>query len=196
MTGSILTLLMLLAPITPESGRFTIRQNGETIATEQFTIRTREKGYVVEGRTEIKGDPSPLTSRMELDENLNPTAYEYTHGLGKIRVQIKDPVSELTVSEGAAAESSTDFRFPAGSAIVDNNFFHHYLVLLYRVKAAEQSFSVFVPQDMQLGQARVRATGARSYSLEVGDVKLQATVDANGRLQRLEVPDAKVVVER
>jgi hypothetical protein len=34
------------------------------------------------------------------------------------------------------------------------------------------------------------------YDLVVGDVKLQATTDADGRLIRLAVPDAKVIVER
>jgi len=35
-----------------------------------------------------------------------------------------------------------------------------------------------------------------TYSLEVGAVKLEATVDEQGRLLRLTVPSAKVVVER
>ena len=42
----------------------------------------------------------------------------------------------------------------------------------------------------------MRATGARTYDLEAGEVKLQATTDAEGRLVRLEVPEKKVVVER
>jgi len=195
MTASILTALLLLAPITPETARFTIRQDGRTIGTEEFTIRTRDKGYVAEGKTQLVGDPSPLTSRMELDENLNPTSYEYKRGPGTMRIKIEGVTSEMTVIEGGA-ESSTDFRFPDGGSIVDNNFFHHYLLLLYRMKGADQKFPIFVPQDMQLGQARIRSTGNRTYAIEVGDVKLDATVDASGRLTRLAVPAAKVVVER
>jgi hypothetical protein len=150
---------------------------------------------MVEGKTQLAGDPSALTSRMELDENLNPTSYEYKRGPGTIRLKIDTPLSEMTVSEGGAG-NSTDVRFPDGGVIIDNNFFHHYLILLYRVKGADQSFGVFVPQDMQVGQARVRETGNRSYALEVGDVKLEATVDGAGKLLRLAVPAAKVVVER
>ena len=129
MTASILAALLLLAPITPETARFTIRQDGRTIGTEEFTIRARDKGYVAEGRTQLAGDPSALTSRMELDENLNPTLYEYTHGLGKIRIKIGSPLSEMTVGE-RGSDSSTEFRFPDGAAILDTNFFHHYLLLL------------------------------------------------------------------
>jgi len=84
---------------------------------------------------------------------------------------------------------------PEGS-IVDNNFFHHYLILLYRVKAADQILPIFVPQDMQVGIARVKAGANRTYSIEVGSVKLDATVDESGRLLRLAVPASKVVVER
>jgi hypothetical protein len=49
---------------------------------------------------------------------------------------------------------------------------------------------------MRIGSASVRPTGPRNFDLDVGDVKLQATTDADGRLMRLTVPDAKVVIER
>lgn len=195
MTGAILTGLLLLTAVVPESGRFTIRQNGQTIGTEEFSIRVKDKGFLAEGKTVLAGDPNPLTSRMELDAELNPITYEYSHGKGAIRVRVDAQSSELTVVENGES-SSTDFRYPKGATIVDNNFFHHYLLLFYRVKGAEQTFPIFVPQDMRVGQALVRATASRTYSVEVGDVKLEATVDAAGRLLRLAVPAANVVVER
>jgi hypothetical protein len=196
MTASILTVLLLLAPVVPESARFTIRQNGQTIGTEEFSIRARDKGYLAEARTQLTGDPTTLTSRMELDENLIPTFYEYTRGAGTIRVKVDSKSSELTVLENGEA-SSTDFRYPGSASIIDNNFFHHFLLLLYRVKGtSEQTFQIFVPQDMRVGQARVRPTSSRTFGLELGEVKLEATVDAQGRLLRLAVPGANVVVER
>lgn len=195
MTSAILTGLLLMAAVVPESGRFTIRQNGQTIGTEEFSIRVKDKGFLAEGKTMLMGDPNPLISRMELDADLNPITYEYSHGKGAIRVRVDTQTSELTVIENGES-SSTDFRFPKGASIVDNNFFHHYLLLLYRVKVAEQTFLIFVPQDMEVGQARVLATASRTYSIELGDVKLEATVDPAGRLLRLTVPAANVVVER
>lgn len=195
MTSSILTALLLLAPIVTESGRFTIKQDGRTIGTEEFTIQARDKGYVIDGKTRLAADSATLTSHMELDENLNVTAYEYSNGKGTIRVRIDKDTSELKIIENKV-ESETNFRFPPGASIVDNNFFHHYLILLYRIKGADQTFPIFVPQDMQVGLARVHSTASRNYSLEVGAVKLEATVDDKGRLLRLSVPAAKVVVER
>jgi hypothetical protein len=140
---------------------------------------------VAEGRTQFAAEKTPLISRMELDANLNPVSYEYTRGAGTIRVRIAAPSSELTIVDGADT-SSTQFRFPEGAAIVDNNFFHHYLLLLYRIKTPSQTVPIFVPQDMQVGQARVQSTGTRAYDVE----------DDSGRLVRLTVPAAKVVVER
>jgi hypothetical protein len=195
MTSTILTTLLLLAPIVTESGRFTIKQEGRTIGTEEFSIQARDKGYVVDGKTRLEGDPATLSSHMELDENLNVTAYEYSNGKGAIRVRIDKDTSELKIIENKE-ESETNFRFPPGASIVDNNFFHHYLILLYRIKEADQTVPIFVPQDMQIGLARVHSTANRAYSLEVGTVKLEATVDDKGRLLRLTVPAAKVVVER
>lgn len=195
MTAIIATLL-LLAPVVTESGRFTIKQDGRTIGTEEFSVRPREKGYTVEGRTRLNATPDTLTSKMELDENLVPVSYEYSNGKGIIRVRVdKDRPGELTIIENKQ-ESSTNFRFPAGASIVDNNFFHHYLILLYRVKGGDVTFPIFVPQDMQVGVAKIKPGANRTYSIEVGSVKLDATVDENGRLMRLTVPASKVVVER
>ena len=193
MMNILLPLVLLFAPIKAESARFTISQDGKRIGTEEFSIVLQQKGYLVEGRTSI-GDMK-ISSRMELDEKLVPTSYEYSNAQGAIRVKITDPISELQSVVGGET-SSADFRFPAGGVILDNNFFHHYLILLYRVQAGQNSFSVFVPQDMRIGSASVRNTGSRTYDLEVGEVKLQATTDADGRLLRLAVPNAKVVIER
>lgn len=193
---AIIATLLFLAPVVTETGKFTIKQDGRTIGTEEFTVRPREKGYTVEGRMKLNADPNTLTSKMELDENLIPTSYEYSNGKGSIRVRVdKERTSELTIIENKE-ESATNFRFPPGASIVDNNFFHHYLILLYRVKGADSLFPIFVPQDMQVGLARIKATATRTYSMEVGDVKMEATVDENGRLVRLTVPASKVVVER
>jgi hypothetical protein len=67
---------------------------------------------------------------------------------------------------------------------------------MYRVQAGQNSFSVFVPQDMRVGTATVRNVAPRTYDLGVGEVKLQATTDADGTLTKLVVPSANVVVQR
>src|SRR5262249_42846236 len=189
----LLSFLLLLAPVKVEQGRFNIVKDGRKIGTEDFAITMKGNHYLIDGKATI-GDVI-LASKMELDEKLLPVSYEVSSAQGKIRVNVNTPASELqTVVKGET--SSTDFRFPERGIILDNNFFHHYLVLLYRVQAGETNFGVFVPQDMSVGSATVRSTGARTYDLEVGDVKMQATTGPDGALMKLTVPSAKVVVER
>jgi hypothetical protein len=188
----LLPLVLLLAPIKIETGQFNIVQDGKKIGTEQYSVTKIQTGYRIEGRTTLDN----ISSKMEVDENLVPTFYEYTKGQGTIRVRVNSPVSELESTAAGAQPETIDFRFPERGIILDNNFFHHFLILLYRFQSGERMFSVFVPQDMRVGSASVRPTGPRSFDLELGDVKLQATTDADGRLMRLTVPDAKVVIER
>lgn len=189
----LLPLVLLLAPIKTETGQFNIFQDGKKIGSEQYSISKASQGYRVEGRTSIGNEN--ISSKMELDEKLIPTFYEYAKGKGTIRVKIMDPVSELeSFIDGET--SSVDFRFPERGIILDTNFFHHYLILLYRFQMGEPMFSVFIPQTMGLGSVSVSSTGPRTFNLDTGEVKFEATTDADGRLIRLAVPDAKVVIER
>jgi len=190
---SFLVFLLLLAPIKAEQGRFNILKDGRKIGTEEFSIVKRHAHYLIDGKATI-GDTT-ISSKMEVDEKLVPVSYEVSNPQGKIRVTVTSTVSELqSVVNGET--SGGDFRFPQGGVILDNNFFHHYVVLLYRVAAGQSDFPVFVPQDMSVGSAVVRNTGPRAYSLEIGDVRMEATTDMDGRLLRLTVPVANVVVER
>jgi len=191
--NALLLLLLLLAPVKVEHGRFIITKDGKRVGVEEFSIARRGPGYLVEGKTMI-GDVAK-SSRMELDARLVATSYEASSQAGTIRVKIASPVSELqSIVNGET--SSADFRFPEGGAILDNDFFHHYLILLYRVQEGQQSFSVFVPQDLRVGMAAIKSIGPHTYDLQVGEVRLEATTDADGSLIRLTVPSANVVVQR
>ena len=190
----LLSLLLLAAPaIKTEHGRFNITKDGKTIGTDEFTVSRRESNYVLEGRTTI-GDVT-MTSRLEVTEKLVPVSYELKAPGGTTRVNIASPVSQLETVVNGKTETA-NFRFPEGGVILDNNLFDHYLILMYRVQTGQNTFGVFVPQDRRLGGATVHSTGPRTYDLQIGDVKMQATVDADGTLRKLAVPAANVVVER
>ncbi len=189
----LLSLVLLLAPVKIEHGRFNVIKDGKRIGTEEFSVTKQGAGYVIDGKTTL-GDLT-ISSKMEMDDKLAPTSYEASSREGTMRVRVASPISELQTVVGGET-SSADFRFPDGGVILDNNFFHHYLILLYRAQAGRNTFPVFVPQDRSIGAATVRSTGPRTYELEFGDVKMQATTDADGALIRLTVPSANVVVER
>lgn len=193
----LLLALLIAIPVKTEHATFKILQDGKRIGEEDFSITGRPDGYLAEGRTRIRvGNESlELKSRMELDLNLKPRLYEFQSGTSSIRLKIEKPVSELeTIVDGKS--TPYDIRFPEDGAIVDDNFFHHYLLLLYRSANGTDTVSVFVPQQMALGSISIRKSGNNNYELETTNLKLSATTDADRRLIRLSVPDAKVIVER
>src|SRR5438045_2442534 len=112
----LLSLLLLLAPVKTEHGRFNIMKDGKKIGTEEFTLAKTGPGYSLDGKTTI-GDLT-ISSEMELDDKLVPTSYTASSKEGTIRVKVLSPVSELqTVVHGET--SSVDFRFPEGGVILD-----------------------------------------------------------------------------
>jgi len=188
-----LLLLVMPAPVKTEHGRFNIVKDGRNIGTDEFTVSRHETNYVFQSKIIIGN--TTISSRMEVTEKLMPVSYQVSSAEGTLKVNVASPISELqTVVNGET--SSADFRFPEGGVILDNNLFDHYLVLMYRAQAGQRDFSVFVPQDKSVGTAKVRSTGPRTYDLEIGEVRMQATVDGDGTLTRLSVPGANVVVER
>jgi len=192
------TLFLIVMPnVKVETGHFNILQDGRRIGTEDFTISPRGAGYTAEGRTRITvaGQTLDVRSRMELDAQIRPTYYEVESAGNLIKLKIEQPVSELEVRVQAKTEAH-DIRFPSDGAIIDDNFFHHYLLLLYRVGTAGINVPTLVPQQRTVGNLTIRPIGNRMYELESPNIRMTATTDQDGRLMRLTVPDAKVVVER
>jgi len=193
------TVLLVLAPLRMESGRFTIYQDGKKIGTEDFSITPRNGGYVVEGHTLIldTNQRADLLSHMELNEALKPTSYAFTSSVGSIQLKVDTPTSRLEYSFQGDKQSD-DIRFPEEGVIIDTNFFHHYAILLYRMaqKPESTTFPAFTPQELRLGPMKVRNIGINTYEMDTGNLKVTATTDKEGRLTRLSVPDVKVVVER
>jgi len=70
------------------------------------------------------------------------------------------------------------------------------VLLLYKVGETGGKLPLFVPQDLQLGIVTVKPTGNNVYELDMGYVTMEATTDKAGKLIKLVVPSAKVVVER
>jgi hypothetical protein len=193
------SLMLLLAPLRMETGHFTIYQDGKKIGTEDFTITPRVGGYVVEGHTVITtpDQKSNLKSHMELDDKLKVTAYQFNSDVGTVELKIGSPSSVLEYT-ARGEKQSDDVRFPEDGVIIDSNFFHHYAILLYKAgaKPGNSTIPTFVPQELELGPLTLRNLGNNTYEMDSGNLKVTATTDKEGRLIKLAVPGAKVVVER
>jgi hypothetical protein len=195
--STFLSLFLVIAAPVLERGEFTIYQGGMKIGTEEFSISARQGGYVAEGRTRISvaNQNLDIRCRMELDAQLRPTFYEFQQKGNAIRLRVQQPLSELEYAVDGKVEPD-EIRFPGDAVIVDNNFFHHYLILLYRSGIAGTSLPAFVPQSRLVGLLTVRKTGDATFELQTEDLRVVATTDAQGRMIRLTAPGANVVVER
>jgi len=80
--------------------------------------------------------------------------------------------------------------------IVDGNFSHHYMLVLYRLGEAEGTVPVFVPQQMTLGALEVTRASEGPYELRSENFQLRAMADEEGRLLRLSLVDSNILVER
>jgi hypothetical protein len=193
------SLLLFITPIKPETGHFTIYVDGKKMGTEEYRIVPQRGGYLVEGRTVITSgaQSADLKSRMELDEALLPKSYEFESRGNVVKLKVDAPLSDLEYTSLGKKQSDT-IRFPKDGVIVDSNFFHHYALLLYRIGSAQgaSTVSTFVPQALELGPMTIRNLGNHTYEMDTSEVKVKATTDMEGKLIRLEVPAAKVVVER
>jgi hypothetical protein len=193
------SLVLMLAPLRMETGHFTIYQDGKKIGTEDFSITPRTGGYVVEGHTVITtpDQKANLKSHMEMDEALKVSLYQFSSDVGTVELKIGSPVSVLEYT-ARGEKQSEDVRFPEDGVIIDSNFFHHYAILLYKLasRPGKSSVPAFVPQELELGAITLRSLGNSTYEMDSGNLKVIATTDKDGRLIKLTVPDAKVVVER
>ena len=190
-------ILLALLPLQVESSEFTVTVNGERIGSEEFSIIRNGDGFLATARTrlEFEGQEIDVRSRMELDEAFNPIAYEYRSGDQVLNIDIGEEVAEIEYTVGGE-RSPRDVRFPSGGMIVDDNFFHHYMLLLYHIGEFGGTVPVFVPQQMTLGPIRVEPVGDRTYQLRSDNLQLLATTDEEGRLVRLVSEDSRIVVER
>ena len=193
-----IVLGILLMQVKPDNGTFTIYQDGKKVGTEEFSLNRGRGGYVADGRTRVTvgSETYDLRSHMELDDQLRPTFYEYQRQGSSIRLTIrKGGVSDLEYTV-AGKTSPQDIRFPEDGVIVDNNFFHHYLLLLSRAGRTSVTLPAVVPQSGALGQISVRSAGTGKYEIETDNLKLLAITDNDGRLLRITDPSGKVIVER
>ena len=50
----LLSLVLLLAPVKIEHGRFNVFKDGKRIGTEEFSVMKQGAGYVIDGKTTIE----------------------------------------------------------------------------------------------------------------------------------------------
>lgn len=213
-----------------DKGRLTIKLDGQTVGHEEFEITPAGGGWLAKGSSDIKASQNPatkVTGALTLEPDGAPISYEWTaqaekkngahilfaNGIAKITLEMEgarpcttDEIKDPNRTQPCFFEQDLSFGAPL-IAVLDNNLYHQYGVLA-RVydwsKRGQQTFPVFIPQELMPGTITAESTGSASidgkayegFRVSTADLEVDLFLDSNHRLMRLEVPSAKVSVVR
>jgi hypothetical protein len=198
----------------PDKGKFAVQVAGQTVAHEAFEIAPSGAGWVARGTTEIKvpqTPPSTVSGTLTLQSDGTPISYEWTAQGEKTNgahILFANGIAKVTLEMQGARPFEQDMSFNTPQiAILDNNLYHQYAILarLYDwQKRGAQTFPVLIPQELTPGSITVEATGpatvaGKNYEglrATTSDLEVLLYLDNEHRLDRLEVPSAKVSILR
>jgi len=175
------------APVeTVDSGSFGVFVKGERVATETFTIQQQANISTIKSQLKTVGtDPTSQKSNLEISANGELLRYEWSQSSGGSLTVL--PNNEFLLEKISTPTSSKPaeqpFLMPNTSAILDNNFFVHRQVLVWRFLAAAckpegkgfkcqrdpGDFGVLVPQDRTSMHVRMELVGKEKISIHGTD---------------------------
>jgi hypothetical protein len=153
------------APQKVDSGSFGVFIKGQRVASESFTIEQKEGISVIKSQLKEAGasDPAAQRSDLEITSNGELLRYEWSQasGGGLSVMPSNDFLMEKITTPGTSKAAEQPFLMPSTSSILDNNFFVHREVLVWRYLAADckpeagnlkcqqgpAEFGALVPQD-------------------------------------------------
>jgi hypothetical protein len=198
-----------------DKGKFIVKLGGQTVGHEDFEIAPAGGGWLAKGVAEIKppeGASSKVSGSLTLQPDGAPISYEWSSQAEKTNgahILFANGVASITLEMQGARPFQQDLTFNTPLiAVLDNNLYHQYAVLAriydWSKRGAQQTFPVLIPQELTPGSITVQSTGSASaegktyegLKVTTSDLEILLLLDANHRLMRLEVPDAKVSVIR
>lgn len=171
-----------------DSGSFGVFVNGKRVATETFKIEQREGGSMAKSELKVE-DGSMQRSEMELTDRGEIVRYGWTQERptrAELSVVPKDEFLSETINTGANQKTfSVPHLLPHSTPILDDNFFMHREILIWRYLAqgctskpeglscnsAPQQFGVLIPTQHATEIVTVDFKGKEKISLKGKDVE-------------------------
>ena len=198
-----------------DKGKLTIKLGGQTVGHEEFEIGPSGGGWLAKGTAEIKppeGAASKVSGSLTLQGDGAPISYDWSAQAEKTNgahILFANGVAKITLQMQDARPFEQDMSFGSPMiAVLDNNLYYQYAVLA-RVydwsKGGAQTLPVLIPQELTPGSITIESAGSvtaangKSYDglrVATSDLEVMLYLDKNHRLERLEVPAAKVSVIR
>lgn len=160
-----------------DSGSFGVFVKGQRVATETFHIQQKNSSSVI--KSELKqtagSDPVSQKSELEITSSGELVRYDWSQSSGGSLTVLPNNeflIEKITVA-GTAKPAEQPFLMPNTSAIMDNNFFVHREVLVWRylagackadsgaMKCQQEpgEFGVLIPQDRTSARVKVELVG-------------------------------------
>jgi hypothetical protein len=203
-----------------ETGSFKILFSGEEIGQEKFQIVEEASGVraTAEVRLAVERDNTKVAfdirPNFQFSRLFEPISYQVVQQAGpnrtKAQVNFKPTMSEAVYDTGKETDTR-QIQLKKDVLILDDNVFHHYIILAKRYdfsKRGVQEFSAFVPQQFIAGGVSVSDKGMETVQLgnknlrlqhllvDTGELQISLWLTEKGDLLKLAVPKSSVEVVR
>ena len=197
-----------------DKGKFTIQLDGKSVGHEEFELAQAGGGWTAHSTTDIappEAGSARISGTLTLQPDGAPISYEWQSQADKTngaRILFANGIAKITLLMQGSRPFEQDMSFGSPMiAVLDNNLYYQYAVLA-RVydwsKGGAQTLPVLIPQELTPGSITVESAGSvtangKSYDglkVATADLEVMLYLDKNHRLERLEVPAAKVAVIR
>lgn len=155
-----------------------------------------------------------IQSTLRFNDQFEPAAYEVVQDAGPNQMRAKveflpDRSRVSFISDEGIERKRIELRKDV--TVLDDNVFHHYLILSKRYdlcRGGIQEFSAFVPQQFLAGGVSVSEIGKeeveiedkpyllRRFLVDTGEFKVNFWLDSDLKLRKLAIPDSEVEVVR
>lgn len=171
---------------TVDSGSFSVFVKGQRVAIENFSIQQQGSTSIIKSELKevVGASPTSEKSHLEITANGELIRYEWSQSSGGSLSVV--PNNEFLLEKISTSTSKTaeqPFLMPNTSAILDNNFFVHREVLIWRYLAvackpaggsfncqqAPGDFGVLVPQDRASERVRLELVGKEKIQVRGTD---------------------------
>jgi hypothetical protein len=198
-----------------DKGKFTIQLDGKSVGHEEFELAQAGGGWTAHSTTDIappEAGSAKISGTLTLQPDGAPISYEWQSQADKTngaRILFANGIAKITLQMQGSRPFEQDMSFGSPLiAVLDNNLYYQYAVVA-RVydwsKGGAQTMPVLIPQELTPGSITVESAGSvtaangKTYDglkIATADLQVMLYLDKNHRLERLEVPSAKVSVVR
>ncbi len=162
---------------TIDSGAFGVFVKGQRVATETFDIQQQNSDSSIKSQLKqlVGSDPVSQKSDLQITSNGQIIRYDWSQSSGgSLTVLPKDEfLTEKIITPTSSKPAEQPFLMPNTSVILDNNFFIHREVLIWRYLAANCNpengsmkckqepgeFGILIPQDRSSARIRISLVG-------------------------------------